>query len=546
MPNIKRIIVCVSIVCAWCFVVVADDGYFFYVQLADKHDTPYSLANPSEYLSQRAIERRAFFGVAIDSTDLPVTPAYVSAVKNAGVSVAGKSRWTNGLTVFTSGDSSVIQNVRNLAFVTKVQYTGKRNILQTPAPALFPKISKTVGAGNSDNYGAAETQTKQIKADFLHNLGYRAEDVQIAVIDGGFLNADVNAAFDSLRLQNRLLGTHDFTCSSPNVYATEAHGANVLSILTGNLPNQFRGTAPQAEFWLLKSEYPLSEYRVETDFWVSAIEFADSAGVDMATTSLGYATKFTDAAMNFTYADMNGRVSRASIAATMAAQKGIIVCASAGNEGNKEWHYIGSPADAEGIITVGSVTATGAPSVFSSFGPTADGRIKPEVSALGSATYYINTAGSTFYGDGTSYSTPVFAGAMACLLQYAKENLSAFSLNELFTAVFSSANSYSAPTAQSGYGIPDFQIAVSNVNNLITNNHNKTSEVNKFFYNSKNKTVWLKKDIIGNENITLYSALGKIIFSKKITDEYVSLAEYNLPSGVYIVQTGNTRGKIIY
>jgi len=532
----KKIIVFILIFYAYNFVVFADTGFFFYVQFADKNNSPFSLDNPAQYLSQRAIERRIFFEIAVDSTDLPVNPEYVSAVKNVGVKIVGKSRWLNGITVLAK-DSDIIQNIKNLEFVTKVQYTGRRTKQQ-----YISKISKTTD--EPLNYGTSDTQIKQIKADFLHNLGYCAQGIHLAVIDGGFLNADKNPAFNSLHLQNRLLGTSDFTDSDPNVYAYEYHGANVLSILTGNLPNKYLGIAPQASFWLLKSEYSMNEYLVETDFWISAIEFADSAGVDITTTSLGYRT-FDDPSMNFTYSDMNGRVSRASIVAEMAAHKGLIVCVSAGNDGNGSWRYIGVPADAAGIVTVGSVTATGTPSTFSSYGPTADGRVKPELCALGSGTALVNTAGIPASGDGTSYSAPVIAGAFACFLQYAKDNFPTFSLNQILNAVFESGNTYSSPNSQTGYGIPDFQLAVSNLNNLLINNIPKFSYKNKIFYNSEKRTLRVDKSIINNENITLYSIFGKIIFNKKITSEYISLQHYNLPAGVYIVQIGSVREKIV-
>ena len=532
----KNVIVLIFICYTFNFVAFADTGFFFYVQFADKNNTPFSLDNPSEYLSQRAIERRMFFGVAVDSTDLPVNPEYVSTVKNVGVKIVGKSRWLNGVTILAQ-DSNIMQNIRNLPFVTKTQYTGRRTTQQ-----YVSKINKTINE-DSLSYGNSETQIKQIKVNALHNLGYRAKGVQMAVIDGGFLNANTNPAFDSLRFHNRLLGAKDFTDSNPNVYANENHGANVLSIMTGNLPNKYLGIAPDASYWLLKSEYSTNEYLVETDFWVSAIEFADSAGVDMANSSLGYRT-FDDPSMNFTYNDMNGQVSRASIAAEMAAQKGLIVCVSAGNDGTGSWHYIASPADAKGIVTVGSVMANGNPSSFSSYGPTADGRVKPELCAMGSSTAYVSTSGTPTIGNGTSYSSPVMAGALACFLQYAKENFTTFSVEQLLSAVFESGNTYLSPQPQTGYGIPDFQLAMSNLNNRLSD-ISKTSHKNHVFYNSENQTLYIDKDIIGNENITLYSVLGRVIFNKKLTTKQISLKQYNLPSNIYILRIGNTTQKVI-
>ena len=534
----KKVIALIFICYTFNFVTFADTGFFFYVQFADKNNTPFSLEEPLEYLSPRAIERRMFFGIAIDSTDLPVNPEYVSNVKNAGVKIVGKSRWLNGVTILAQ-DSNIMQNIRNLPFVTKTQYTGHRTSQQ-----YVSKISKTIRTTNDSlKYGSSEPQIKQIKADALHNLGYRAKGIQMAVIDGGFFNANINPAFDSLRFHNRLLGTKDFTDSNISVYDSHQHGANVLSIMAGNLPNQYIGIAPEASFWLLQSEYNASEYLVETDFWISAIEFADSAGVDMATSSLGYRT-FEDPSMNFTYNDMNGQVSRASIVAEMAAHKGLVVCVSAGNDGSGVWHYIASPADARGIVTVGSVTKDGNPSPFSSYGPSADGRVKPELVAMGSNTAYVSTSGTPTAGNGTSYSTPVMAGALACFLQYAKENFTNFSVEQLLSAVFESGNTYLSPQPQTGYGIPNFELAMSNLNNMI-DDIPKTSYKKRVFYNSESQTLHIDKDMTDNENITLYSVLGKAIFNKKNTTENISLKQYNLSPNVYILRIGNTAQKLI-
>ena len=364
-----------------CSSVLATTGYYFYVQFANKNNSPYSLTKPQEYLSARAIERRAQRAPGIDSTDLPITPAYLSQIESLGIHVHNRSKWMNGATVLLT-DSSKMSLVRALSFVKWVKYTGKIRLAATSSS----KRTKVVE--NSDSYGSAAAQINQMSGKYLHDLGYRGKGVVVGVLDAGFLDVNRNPAFDSLNLQGRLLGTKDFVNPNSNIYAEDSHGAAVMSILAGNLPGSFIGTAPDASFWLIRTEYTPTEYLVETDFWCSGIEFADSVGVDVVNSSLGY-TKFDDPVMDYTYADMNGEVSRASRCAALAAKKGIIVCSSAGNEGNKAWHYIGAPADAKGIVTVGGVNYSGVSSVFSSYGPSSDSRIKPEVCTLGTSAALI-------------------------------------------------------------------------------------------------------------------------------------------------------------
>lgn len=509
------------------FSVTSATSYYFYIQFANKNNSPYSLSNPSEFLSARAISRRASFNIHCDSTDLPVNPSYITQISNLGINTHSRSKWLNGITVLLP-DSSIMSQVRALPFVKWARYTGKIDEASTV---------KSRAKFESDvlSYGNAATQINQLNGTYLHNLGYTGKDILIGVLDAGFLNVNVNPVFDSLRLQGRLLGTKDMAEPGSDVFSHDAHGANVLSIMTGNLPSQYLGTAPHASFWLIRTEYGPTEYLVETDFWVSGIEYADSVGVDVVNSSLGY-TVFDDSLMNFTYNDLDGTVSRASRAATLAATKGIIVCNSAGNEGNKTWKYIGSPADADGIVTVGSVTSTGVASVFSSYGPSSDGRVKPEICGMGSSTVLINASGASATGNGTSYSSPVIAGMMACFLQCAKAQVTTYSIPEILQSVFRSGNLYDSPTEQSGYGIPDFQKALANLTVLNTVK-NAGYENLKVVYNSENKIINLVLNEISTETryVRIYSATGNLLISKPIETNQLSLPVTSLSSGIYFV-----------
>jgi len=503
-------------------------SYYFYVQFADKNHSPYSLSNPSAYLSARSIARRTAFNVTCDSTDLPVNPTYLQQIQNLGIPLHTHSKWMNGATVLLT-DSSLMSQVRALPFVKFVQYTGKLT-----GAVLSPAL-KVKSQVNLD-YGTAATQINQLNGANLHNEGYRGKGIQIGVLDAGFANVDVNPCFDSLRLQGRLLGTKDIINPNSNIYTENSHGALVLSTMAGNLPGQFLGTAPDASFWLIRTEYDPTEYKVETDFWCSGIEFADSVGVDVITSSLGY-TIFDDPSMNFSYADMNGKVSRASRAANLASKKGMVVVVSAGNEGNGSWHYIGSPADADGIVTVGSVTSTGASSSFSSFGPSYDDRVKPEVCAMGSNSAVISIVGAQITDSGTSFATPITAGLIACLLQKYKATNQAPQVATLINSVFKSGSIYANPTAQMGYGIPDFSIAEQNL--PVIDSLQKIEKSNFLIgTNSAFHTInirFIDGIIPPNSSIKIYSVIGTLIINQPITDSSTVLQTDNFPAGIYAV-----------
>ncbi|GAB1416742.1 S8 family serine peptidase [Paludibacter sp.] len=522
----------------WSFVclnsLISADTYFFHIKLSNKNNSIYSLNNPSEFLSARSIQRRTEQSIAIDSTDLPVNSNYISQIEAKGVSIHSKSKWINSVTVTTS-DTSIISQIRALSFVTKAEYTGK--ILSSPPQA--PRRSKRVK--NEFSYGAASSQTNQLNGAALHNLGYTGRDVLIGVIDAGFKNVDTNPAFDSLRLQNRLLATKSIINPNIDIYQEDAHGANVLSIMAGNLPSQFLGVAPHASYALIQTEYVPAEYPFEVDFWVSGIEYADSIGVDIINSSLGY-SEFDEAGFNYSYANMNGSFSRASVAANLAAQKGIVVCSSAGNEGAKPWKYISAPADADGIITVGAVNNEGTIASFSSFGPTADNRVKPDVCAVGWGTALVNSAGSIVNGSGTSYSSPVITGLTACLIQYCKENLpGAYTVETIRQNLIASADRFSNPHEQYGYGLPDYNKAI---NQIITNYQYEHQVDNNILYKFDRYFKTLEITIasafsIEAANIQVVDLTGKIIVSNDVKNRQEIINLQNLTEGVYIITVKN-------
>lgn len=505
--------------------------YYFFVQFTDKNNSPYSLTNPGEFLSSRSLVRRAAFQIATDSADLPVNPAYVNQVKQTGVEIHSRSKWLNGITILTS-DSSKMNLVRALPFVRLVQFTGLKGQATT-----VPQ--RTKGEPQTNDYGLALEQLQQLNGQFLHEKNATGHGILIGVLDAGFKNADINPAFADMRTSGRIAGQISIVDPTINVYNEDAHGAAVLSVMGGYLPDNFQGTAPDASYLLIQTEYAPTEFLSEVDFWVRGIEYADSVGVDVINSSLGYTT-FDDPAMNFRYEDMNGRVSRASIAAEIASSKGIIVCNSAGNDGNKTWKYIGSPADARNILSVGSVDKTGLPSAFSSIGPAFDQRVKPEVTARGSSTVLVNTAGTVSTANGTSFSSPVMAGLMASYLQLLRDKQVAISVEQIIQRIIATSSSFNSPTPQLGYGIPDFSKLPEMIPALSVEALSGQDNV-QVSLNLNEKKIEVESTI-PMLSISLFDITGSKALKSKNLNSSVVLDLSGFPRGIYLLSVQTSSG----
>ena len=390
----------------------------YWVQFTDKNNSPYSIDNPEAYLSPRALQRRANQGIGIDEYDLPVNPQYLQAVADCGAELINPSKWLNGVSVYAT-NADVIDAIQALGFVSTV-----RNCPDNPEAQLMKerwlanemKPSTTHRAMN-DFYGGASEQAKQLNVDKLHDLGYDGTGVIIAVLDGGFQGAENAACFDNMREEGRLLGVREFVYGQTSVYTQSNHGTSCLSTMGAYVPNQMVGTAPKASYYLIHTENGDSENIIEEYNWVSGAEYADSLGVDVCSTSLGY-IGFDMTQWNHPFEHFDGQTAPMSIGAEIAVSRGMICMNAAGNEGGGTC-TLGIPADAEHVLTVGAVDASGNRAYFSSVGPTYDGRIKPDVMAMGQDTYVATGyQGWEYYnGSGTSFATPVLAGAVACLRQ---------------------------------------------------------------------------------------------------------------------------------
>jgi len=500
-------ILLVLILVSSCFVDAGASKYF--ISFSDKNNTPYSVSTPSDFLSAKAISRRITQNIPVLQNDLPVDPAYILAVQNTGAVVLNRSKWYNGIII--DCDSATLQAVTALPFVnssTAVNRIGRSSgkIDKFKTNSVPYNSSGSLARTQSFDYGGSFNQIHLMNGEYLHDAGFKGEGMTIAILDAGFYSVDQLSPFDSIRAGGQILGTWDFVANDASVYEDNSHGMSVLSCIAGNVPGQLIGTAPHSDFWLLRSEDAPTENIIEEYNWVSAAEFADSAGADLISSSLGYST-FDDSTMSHTYADMNGNTCPASIGADIAASKGILVLVSAGNLGNSAWHYISAPSDADSVLSVGSVDSAGYKSGFSSWGPSSDGNVKPNVAAKGSQTTIANTDGSIGQGSGTSFSCPVLAGSAACLWQAhpGKTNM------EVLHAIEQSANYFNTPGDSLGYGIPNFIVAdlllggtildLSSEDNLLSvfpNPFSQDFEIS--FYSSTNQTIHLSLiDEIGQE-----------------------------------------------
>ncbi|MBK9174869.1 MAG: S8 family peptidase [Flavobacteriales bacterium] len=433
----------------------APDTYL--VSFTDKLNTPYSISAPEQFLSARSIARRQAQGIAIEASDLPVDPGYIAGVLATGdVQLINRSKWFNAITVRTT-DEAALDAIALLPFVSQVRGT-RRLMSGVPAEDKFTLLADAplvARGGQPEDYGDSWTQISMLNGHLLHAMEAKGQGMLIGVLDSGFDRTDELAAFDDLRARDGIVLTRDMVNHDGDVYDDHWHGRSVLSFMAGILPGYLQGTAPLADYALVRTEEVAFEFIIEEDNWVAGAELLDSLGCDVLNTSLGYTT-FDDSLQNHAYADMDGATARISIAAGMAAQKGMIPVQSAGNSGSSDWHFISAAADAIDILAVGAVGGDENHAPFSSFGPSADGRVKPDVMAMGWGAIGLRFEGDSVASiSGTSFAAPILAGLVACLWQLHPERQA----HDIMDAVRRSAHLWTNPNDSMGYGIPDFMLA---------------------------------------------------------------------------------------
>lgn len=439
------------------------DRYYIYrYTLRDKTGTPYSLDHPTRWLSHKSVERRKRQGLRMDSTDLPVSTRYLRELEDvaseyclqgrkrkAEWTLIGTSRWNNTVLV-RSNDTLLLNRLGTLGCVSDARnvWTSPDSIQRGTPRTTFHKTFSAWDSVPGAAYGNGREQIEMLAGQRLHALGFRGKGMTIAVLDGGFQNAD---AMPVLR-KARIAGVKDFVYPSSRFFFQETdHGTKVLSAMAANEPEVLVGTAPEATYRLLRCEDEQSEQPVEEDYWAMAAEHADSAGVDIISSSLGY-NEYDGRPGYYHQRDLDGQTALISRTASMLARKGIVLVNSAGNSGMSPWKKIAFPADAHEVLTVGAVNLEQQNAPFSGVGPTQDGRVKPDVMALGSPTSLISGRGTIVRDMGTSFSTPVVAGLVACLWQA----LPGTTALEIINLVRRTSSSHQEPDNIYGYGTPNF------------------------------------------------------------------------------------------
>ena len=520
-----------------------EDAWVF---LNDKPMASFYLANPLEMLSQNALNKRLAKGIELDIHDVPLHLPYQSVIEASnGIQVLAQSKWLNALHV--RGSIANIQSLSLLNFVSHIEFANKTlngRMMPNDSHDSFV-FAKNLEAANTDfDYGNAFNQIQMLQGHLLHQQGFTGQSIEIAVMDNGYLGVNNAAGFQRLWNENLIGDTYNFVQRNTQVFTDGTHGTRVLSNMGGFIENQFVGTAPDAKYHLYVTESNTYENPLEESFWVEAAERADSLGVDIINTSLGYFT-FDNSNYNHTFLDFDGQTTFMARGTNMAKSRGILCVAAAGNSGNTSSPFVATPGDALGSFTIGSVDSNGNYATFSSYGPTPDDRIKPDVVTQGFLAVVINQSNLITTASGTSFAAPILSGMMACLWQA----LPHLSVEQLETLVRSNASLHPNPTNQMGHGIPNFFQAYQNGLNLSEVNHQKTATI--LFPNPFQNQIMLKnshESSVEKVEFLMYDSFGKKILHQYLNfNEWVDLRQ--LSSGLYLYQIKGSnlqeQGKII-
>lgn len=534
----KKITILIFIISGF-FATAQEDAWVYFT---DKPDAAFYLANPLEMLSQRALDRRTSQNISLDNLDVPISTSYIDQVTaSTGITVKAKSKWLNALHV--RGSVENIETLENLSFVDHIQFANSSLNLagRSANNANSSAVNKNLEVQVNFNYGTSANQIEMLNGHLLHQQDYTGNGKIIAVMDAGFPGVDTASPFQRLFDNNKILGGYDFVNRNTNFYSGGSHGTLVLSTMGGYVENQLVGTAPDASYYLFITEDITSENPVEESYWVEAAETADSLGVDVINTSLGYFT-YDNSNYSYEYADMNGTTAFISRGADIAFSRGMICVVSAGNSGGSANPHIGAPADAINVLAVGAVTSTETYADFSSIGPSSDGRVKPDVMAQGQASVVSDTSGNIGTASGTSFSSPITAGMVASFWQALPDKTNA----EIMQLIKQSAHLYTTPNAQFGYGIPDFSLALSNALNVsdfssdefILYPNPASSVITVLFHNDSEKA-----------SLLIYNSLGQEVLNAEVKETNPRFSVENLSSGIYfykIISGGKSQvGKII-
>lgn len=544
--RLGRSILCLSVLLVLCSSAYAlGDQYAYRITFPDKHGTVLSLSSPLSFLSQRAIDRRTHQGIAIDSTDLPVSPAYLDSVLTlvSGSVLHVTSRWLNDCVILVT-DTNQVHNLFGKPFITSIRKVGyyPGGLHNRPANTdnnTSQNIPLAKTTGNANYYGGAFPQTSMVSGDYLHDLGYKGQGILIAIVDNGFGSVFTNPYFDSLTSSGRIKDQYDFVVHSSTINQLYTHGLECLSQMAANIPglSGFVGSAPYANYALYVTEIETSEQPMELDNMVAATERADSAGADILSSSLGYNT-FDDPTYDFVYANLDGVTTIVAKAANMATKKGMLFVTSAGNEGADTWQHILTPGDADSALTIGSVDAATVIAASSGYGPNAASQMKPDVCAQGHEATIVNTSGNVTTGDGTSFSTPQIAGWAACLWQ-AAPNATPYMLR---MAINKSADHYATPDTHRGYGVPNFHSALTTLGVKDTPVYPANVWLTLKNNNPFTDKVLLEVSQLSNQNVSfaLTDISGNVVWSAEQTLhkglQTITVTPPALAAGIYMLR----------
>jgi subtilisin family serine protease len=520
----KQILFFFLMFCA-CFSGYSQETFMYRLILKDKGNPPFSTEQPESFLSGKSILRRAKQGLPVDSIDLPIDPAYLQAIAHTGADIRACSKWVKTVVVHIP-DLSLVATLNELPFVDTLYGVWRGSLPQQVVFSNTDPASPNTLNSNPDNYGEGFIQIGLNNGQRLHDAGFHGRGMTIAVIDGGFANVDRIDCFDSRRIK----GVKDFNHEANDPLRGIDHGTKVLSCMLSDKPGTLIGTAPEADYYLLRTEVDDEEYPVEEDYWVAALEYADSIGVDIVTSSLGYAD-FDDSSMDHTHGQLDGQSIPVSVAANLAASRGILLFNSAGNEGDGQWKKIMFPGDARNILTIGAVSSDSVRSYFSSEGPTADGRVKPDLMAMGTTAVVMDSNGQTTRRNGTSYATPILAGLGACLWQ-ALPDLTALDVVALLRET---AHAFSQPDSLMGYGIADVYKAYTHSQTGLK--PIGTDDAAGFSIHPRDNRLYLNPDQSPHRSrllLDIYSGVGVKWLSVSTAASSIDVAF--LPRGVYIAR----------
>ncbi len=498
------------------------DKMKFRITFKDKTPVLSLLKHPEQFLSERALTRRARQQLAVDTTDLPIASVYKDAVVALGFRPVSQSKWMNTIVV-SAADSARLSQLRALPCVEQVELVWLSSLSRKK---YYRDAELPESATYYANQSAPFEQLDRMHLRALHQKGYRGDGLHVAILDAGFAQVQKRD-----EINHHIVGVKDFVYPADDILSKHDHGTNVLSVMAYEPDGTFSGAAPEASYWLLRTEDDRSECPVEEDYWLAAAEYADSVGVDVINSSLGY-TVYDDPFASYQIDDLTGHTAYISRGANQAAQKGMLLVSSAGNEGDKEWGAISFPSDAYGVLCVGAIDVYGDAADFTGRGFVKGNFVKPNLTALGEPTYVLSPDGVLYTAIGTSFSGPLVAGAAACLWQCFPQLTS----DQLFTLLEHYGSLKDNPDPYRGRGELDVLAAYES-----QTNGTDLSELTapSLVPLDEHARTWVLNGVPDNTSVyrlIIYSATGQIVESHTLNASPFYFNLIHAPAGVYFVR----------